>query len=109
MTDTAAEFEKLKALHVGAVLLSEGGNPVVYLPDFSFRAVGKDEKMDLLLHPSFHSGYATRLFFQRRTAKEGNWNTHQVADREWWALSWKDVPASLPWTNILCAHLRAVT
>jgi len=108
MSDAAAEFKKLKAMHDGAELLKEGGAPVVLLPNFAFRAGGKNLVMTLLLHPSQHSGYVTRLFFERNPDVAGNWTTHRVLDRDWWAKSWKDVSPLLPWTAILCAHLRAV-
>ena len=102
-------FEALKALHEKARLLSEGGTSAVLLPGFRFRSRQKDRQMDLLLYPAAHSGYATRLFFSEKLAEcSGNWNRFRVADREWWAISWKDVPANLPWPAMLCAHLRAV-
>lgn len=109
MSDPTAEFEKLKTLHGSAVLMKEGGIPVVLLPDLPFKAVGKDQKMTVLLHPASHSGYATRLFFERKIeGVAASWGEHRVVDRQWWALSWKDVHATLPWPAMLCAHLRAV-
>lgn len=109
MTDATREFEKLKAMHTAAVLLREGGVPVALLPAFAFRAAGRDESMDLLLYPALHGSYATRLFFERQIAGRGaNWGQHRLVERNWWAPSWKDVEARLPWTAMLCAHLRAV-
>ena len=99
----------LRLLSPDCHLLHEGGNPVVLLPGFPFRAGDRDMKMDLLLHPSAHSGYVTRLFFAEQVQGKGaNWNRHRVVDREWWAPSWKDVPPTLPWTSMLAEHLRAV-
>jgi hypothetical protein len=108
MTDAALEFERLKGMHESAQLLKEGGVPLALLPNFAFRAGGKDLTMTLLLHPSQHSGYPTRLFFERNPGVAGNWTSHRVLDRDWCAKSWKDVSPSLPWTAILCEHLRAV-
>jgi hypothetical protein len=107
VTDALAEYQKLKTIHESAVLLKEGGNPVVLLPDFSFRTAGIDVKMSLLLHPSAHSGYVTRLFFERPMDGRGqNWTQHRVIDRQWWAPSWQNVTPSQPWPAMLCAHLR---
>lgn len=109
MTDDPPGFAALQALHEACRLLREGGNPVVLLPGFAFKAAGAEQHMDLLLHPSAHSGYATRLFFERAiTGRGSNWTQHRVTDRSWWAPSWKDVPATMPWLNMLSAHLRAV-
>jgi hypothetical protein len=109
VNDSAVEFAKLKMLHAGAVLHQEGGQPVVLLPKFSFLSGGKGHTMDLLLHPSQHSGYDTRLFFERQTASaKAGWTSCRVLERGWWAVSWKDVKPSMPWTSMLCEHLRAV-
>ncbi|MFZ1923570.1 MAG: hypothetical protein WAU57_18260 [Xanthobacteraceae bacterium] len=109
MTDAAAEMEQIKPMHADALLLKEGGQPVAYLRAFGFTAAGKPERMDLLLVPFAHSGYVTRLFFERQIGGRGsNWKTHRVAERNWWAPSWNNVPASMPWTQMLLAHLRAV-
>jgi len=109
VSDPAAEYQKLKLVWEAAVLHKEGGNPVVLLPDAAFVAAGKEERMDLLLYPSQHSGYVTRLFFQRQIAGRGdNWTQHRVLERNWWAPSWKDVLPTLSWPAMLCAHLRAV-
>jgi hypothetical protein len=109
VTDVNAEFQKLKAMHLAAVLVREDGVPVALLPAFPFRAAGRNEVMDLLLYPAQHGSYATRLFFERQIAGRGaNWGQHRLVERNWWSPSWKDVLAHLPWTAMLCAHLRAV-
>lgn len=109
MIDPQAGVAALRAFHSDSVLIMEGGNPVVLLRNFFFRAADADARMDLLLHPSAHSGYTTRLFFEKPIEGRGaNWNRHRVAEREWWAPSWQNVQDSLSWPAMLCAHLRAV-
>lgn len=109
MTDAASNFAGLKAMHREAVLLKEGGQAVALLPSFGFIAADSAFRMDLLLVPFLHSGYETRLFFERKIEGRGaNWNQHRVIERNWWAPSWNHVPASLRWTQILLAHLRAI-
>ncbi|MGH9451205.1 MAG: hypothetical protein ACRD11_11810 [Terriglobia bacterium] len=111
MTDPTAELAAIQAMHPTACLHTEGGKTVVLLPDFRFRVGAKTVQMALLLHPSPHSGYATRLFFEQKLEGAGqsqNWTEHTVLGRKWWAPSWKDVVAAQPWTSMLGAHLRAV-
>ena len=109
MSDAAKEFANITAMHPDAALLKEGGQPVILLPGFSFTAGEQPYAMDLLLVPFAHSGYITRLFFGRKIEGRGvNWNQHRVVERNWWAPSWNHVPASMPWTKMLCAHLRVL-
>jgi hypothetical protein len=75
VTDAVKEFADLKAMHAGAVLLKEGGQPVALLPAFGFTAVGEQAfKMDLLLVPFAHSGYITvdHLFHARIRIRLGS-------------------------------------
>jgi hypothetical protein len=109
VSDFENQFASLRAMHPGAVLLREGGQPIALLPAFGFTAAGETHRMDLLLVPFAHSGYLTRLFFERRIESRGaNWTEHRVIERNWWAPSWNNVPVSMPWTQMLSAHLRAV-
>lgn len=112
MTETdASNLASLRALYPTAALHTEGGNAVALIPDAKFRAGGKTEQMALLLVPFAHSGYVTRLFFERALPGVGasqNWTEHTVLGRKWWAPSWKDVVPSQPWISMLCAHLRAI-
>jgi len=110
VSDSATELAALRAMHNGTVLQTEGGQPVALLPAFGFTAAGGQAfRMDLLLVPFQHSGYITRLFFQHQIVGRGsNWNQHRLLERNWWAPSWNHVPASLRWTQMLLAHLRAV-
>ncbi|RFB76726.1 hypothetical protein [Methylovirgula sp. 4M-Z18] len=110
MSDAANNFASIAAMHPEAVLLKEGGQPVILLPAFRFMAGDQPHVMDLLLVPFAHSGYITRLFFERKIEDRGaNWNQHRVVERNWWAPSWNHVPEAMPWTKMLSAHLRAVT
>ena len=109
VSDQTTHFAGLRAMHNSAVLLSEGGQPVVLMPGFGFTAGGQAQTMDLLLVPFAHSGYVTRLFVARQIAGRGaNWKEYRVAERNWWAPSWNHVPATMSWTKMLLAHLRAV-
>jgi hypothetical protein len=109
VSDAAQEFAGLRTMHAAAVLLKEGGQPVPLLPAFGFTAGDQAQRMDLLLVPFAHSGYITRLFFERKIEGRGaNWKEHRVIERNWWAPSWNHVPASMPWIQMLFAHLRAV-
>ena len=109
MSDSAEELAHLKAVHESTTLLREGGRPVALLRAFSFTAAGRGETMDLLLVPFAHSGYTTRLFFERQLDGRGsNWTEHRVVDHHWWAPSWNNIHASTPWPEMLLAHLRAV-
>ena len=111
MTDPVPEnFARLQAMHPAAVLLQEGGKSLALLPGLTFATAGRTETMDLLLVPFQHSGYFTRLFFEHQVPGRGaNWTAHRVVDRNWCAPSWNDVPETMPWPAMLCAHLRAVT
>ena len=103
------QFAALKAIYPDAVLVREGGVAAAYLPAASFRAGGVTTTMQLLLFPAFHTGYVTRLFFERKISGKGaNWTQHSVVSRTWWAPSFKDVAPTLPWPAMLFAHLRAV-
>lgn len=109
MINTDDEFKKIKRLHEAAKLGQEGGNPVVLLPQFLFWSAGQEVRMDLLLCPVAHSGYPTRLFFERQVKGRGNnWKQYCVFGRQWWACSWNGIEADMNWQSMLCAHLRAV-
>lgn len=109
MTNVEFQLASLKQICLSAKLLTEGGKPVVLLPELQFQAAGRAQRMTLLLVPFEHANYQTRLFFERQIEGRGqNWKQHRVVDQQWWAPSWQGVPATLPWTEILLAHLRCV-
>jgi hypothetical protein len=112
MSEEDAKFAALRAMHPPATLHTEGGQAVALLPELKFViAGGTTVEMTLLLFPAAHSGYISRLFFERKLEGVGqsrHWNRHTVLGRAWWAPSWKDVSPDQPWTSMLCAHLRAV-
>lgn len=108
MRNPDEELERLKAVCAGAELWYEAENqPLVYLPDYGFHAIGKSHRMDALLCPRQHSsaGYPTRLFLEKKIGTGGNWNIFNVKGRSWHARSWEKVSADQPWINILAAHL----
>jgi hypothetical protein len=111
MRNAAEEFAALKKMHATAELHAESGKPLVFLPAFKFRAAGAAQEMNLLLYPWAHSGYVTRLFFEKAlvgAGKSGNWRGYNVLGGKWWAPSWKDVIEDQPWTSMLGSHLLAV-
>lgn len=109
VSDSGQKFDNLKSMHTSAVLLKEGGQHVALLPGFGFTAGGCAHRMDLLLVPFAHSGYVTRLFFEREIdGRASNWKQYRLLERNWWAPSWNHVPVTMRWTQMLSAHLGAV-
>ncbi|MCA0312685.1 MAG: hypothetical protein LCH63_02465 [Candidatus Melainabacteria bacterium] len=109
MTNISIHFDALKQICPAATILTEGGKALVLLPNMQVVSAGQILTMTLLLVPFEHTGYKTRLFFERKIDGRGsNWNQHRVVDKQWWAPSWQGVPADLPWTAILLEHLRCV-
>lgn len=112
MTETDANnLASLRAVYPTTSIQTEGGKSMVLITNAKFHAGGKTEEMALLLVPFEHSGYITRLFFERKLEGKGesqNWTEHTVLSRKWWAPSWQGVAALQPWISMLCAHLRAV-
>ena len=99
------ELARLKRINPKAEMWNVGG-PLVFLPRQTVRHAGQDTTVDALLAPRAHSGYSTRLFFDRPFPGRGqNWSVHQIGGRAWHAMSFNNVPDSLPWTSILATHL----
>ena len=65
MSDALTKVAALHAIHGDCILLKEGGKPVVLLQNFGFTAADRRDDGSLLL-PAPHSGYITRLFFERQ-------------------------------------------
>lgn len=104
-----AELEKLRTLCPQAEILTEGGQPAVFLPGVQFQAGSARVTRDLLLWPSPRDNYLTRLFLSQQVGGSvaRAWTAFTVCGRSWWAVSWQGVPADLPWIEILANHLRA--
>lgn len=105
--DAQQQLAGLRGLCPGAELVSEGGRPAVYLPGVTFTAAGQQVTRDLLLWPQADGSYATRLYLSDKVpcSPERAWYSASLCARSWWTISWKDVPATLPWKDMLMAHL----
>lgn len=88
--------------------MEEGGTIFAFLPRLRFHAKGTVQIMDVLLCPSAHSGYDTRLFFDRAVpGYQGSWYPQQILARGWQTISWRGVSPNQAWTRILAEHLGA--
>ena len=105
-----AQFDALKALIPTAELYHDGGVAGAYIPQLPIATQQGEVQADVILYPHGHSGYQSRLFFERQLqgAKAQNWTTHSLGGRTWWACSRQGVEPSLPWIEILACHLNAV-
>jgi hypothetical protein len=100
------EIAKLRKVAPGAELWEEAGGPLVYLPNLRIKHNGDQVIANALLSPRAHSSYTTRLFFDRQFPDKGqNWTVHNLMGRTWHAMSFNNVPETLPWIEILANHL----
>ena len=99
------QLAALRRVNPRAELWDEGGTPLVYLPAQKIQHGAKQIVADALLAPRAHSSYSTRLFLDRVFSRGQNWTVHQICGRAWHTMSFNNVPASLPWVEILAVHL----
>jgi hypothetical protein len=99
----------LRALNPDARIMPEGNLGLIFLPAQGIEVAGERQTVDLLLCPHEHSGYQTRLFFDRPFAQRAtNWTVHTLLGRGWHTFSWNGVRADQPWEQILLAHLAVL-
>jgi len=105
-----AEIGKLRSFYPGAEQWEEGGAILAFIPGIRVPRENDTIEVNGLLWPYSRDGYSTRLFLDRKipASKANNWNPFTICGETWWACSWNQVPASLPWIEILANHLRAL-
>lgn len=102
----AAGMADLRRINRRAELWDDAGGPLVFLPSLKVLHNCQTVTVDGLLVPREHSSYETRLFLSQPFPDRGqNWTVHQILGRVWHAMSFRGVPASLPWRDILANHL----
>jgi hypothetical protein len=106
---SADKLSALQKFYPTAEALMEGGQLMAHLPGMKIDTPGGTLEINALLCPHEHSGYRTRLFFDRQigSPRPLNWTSHSLGGKSWWTWSWQDVGAELPWIEMLANHLRA--
>jgi hypothetical protein len=100
------QLAALRRINRRAEIWDEGGQPLVYLPSMPVQHNGGKVTVDGLLCPRNHASYTTRLFLSQAFPNRGqNWTAHQIMGRAWHTMSFNNVPASLPWSEVLAIHL----
>lgn len=100
------QLAALRRINRRAELWDEGGQPLVYLPSMQIQHNRGKVPVDGLLCPRSHGSYTTRLFLSQPFPNRGqNWTVHHIMGRAWHTMSYNNVPASLPWSEILAVHL----
>jgi len=94
-------------------VLKDGTSVFVHMKNLRYTCGGTPLTMNALLSPQEHSGYATRLFFERKhdfalaDGNPPNWQVQVVLGTTWHTWSWKDVPANQELIGIVAGHLKA--
>ena len=110
---SAEELAALQQLCAGAKVMTESDSVYIFLPALKLPNGCNPREADALLRlKSPLADYPTRLFFQVQVTcpKPLNWNSLNVSilQRNWFAYSWKDVPADRPPIELVAEHLRAL-
>lgn len=105
------EIQELKEiLNTEVREIEEAGYTYVYIRGLKMPPGCTPGQTDVLLCPSAHSGYTSRLFFkdQIQTPKSINWNGQVfVLGQQWYAFSFNNVQ-SIPLTQMVINHLRGM-
>jgi hypothetical protein len=109
MASNEEELIKLRRIYKQAEPWDECGQPLVYLPNVTVESGGVKHELNTLLCPRARDGYPTRVFLSKPFPNKGqNWKVFNIKGLTWHACSFSEVPASLPWIEILANHLRVL-
>jgi hypothetical protein len=107
------QVEELKRYCSELSLLSEGGTEFFHLAGLHLPNGCKPDICDGLLCPTPREGYPSRLYLSVKVSCPfgRNWNggDARIAEKNWFAFSWKVEPTPPSLAQILLAHLAALT
>lgn len=113
MEQPKEQIEELKRYCNGLSLLAEGGTDFFHLAGLRLPDGCTPSVCDGLLCPVPRDGYPSRLYLSAKVGCpfERNWNANDVriAEKNWFAFSWKVEPTPPTLVQILLAHLAALT
>jgi hypothetical protein len=105
--EQVAELEEICS---GTQRYEEAGISYFFLPQMRTPDGCSPQQVDVLLCPTSHHGYTSRLFLAERiTSRESlNWSTQaRIMERIWHAISWNIPETNLRLAQILALQLRA--
>jgi hypothetical protein len=106
------QIKELKRFYEGLKVVQDGEVEFIFISPLRLPPGCSPASVDGLLCPAPRNGYTTRLFLSAKVAHMGpgqNWNGDGViiADRKWWAVSWKTNQEKLTLLGMVIAHLQA--
>jgi len=104
-------FEKLLEDYPKAKTVTEGAEEFIFLPHAKVTLLdGNEAELDMLLCPHLREGKPTRLYFskQLKTRRPRNWGPSRILEKEWHAISWNGVEASLSYSEMIAEHIGAL-
>jgi len=102
---------ELRALGRKVQRFDEAGKTYIYVEGHQLPEGCDPPMADVLLCPQERDGYPSRLFFsQRVTSASGRQFVHEarIAERQWYAISWRVDRTDLRPAQLIAAHLRAL-
>jgi hypothetical protein len=95
----------------GACFKAEGWRKLIYMKGLRFRVGSKQFVMDAILCLNHDNPtYPTKLYLAENVGGGVNWNeSAYLLGRNWPTFSWRDVPSSQPYIDILAAHLAPLS
>lgn len=108
-----ADVQELKAAFGEIYTVEEAGVTYFLIPGLPIAGTpNPDLRVDVLLCPTPIMGYPSRLFFAQviPTTQQRNWNAQNVriAERNWFAFSWKVERPGLRLAEMVASHLQGV-
>jgi hypothetical protein len=103
------QIDELKQIAPVLSFIEDGGYSYFLIKQCPLPEGCNPSEVDLLLCPSVHTGYNSRLFFAQTITgcPLPNWNGNlRLLDKNWVAISW-NVPAGLRLAETLLVHLKA--
>jgi hypothetical protein len=109
MTYPAEQIEKLKLHSDSLSAVTEGGATYFLLENLRLPEGCNPPRCDALLCPTPKDGYPSRLYFSAQVGCgfPRNWNcaNARIAERNWFAFSWRVDDPTLTLQELLVAHL----
>jgi hypothetical protein len=106
------QIKELKGYFPNLMLVEDGEVEFILISPLPLPTGCDPASVDGLLCPSLRDGYTSRLFLSAKVAHKGpgqSWNADgvMIANRKWWAVSWKTNQDKLTLLGMVMAHLQA--